>query len=79
MEKRIIERLVLKYSHFAFMEFWLGRSPLSGYEIKSTGNMTGGTVPVPLTAPAFGTMMTQYLFRRYRMWGEHKAAAVKLP
>jgi hypothetical protein len=33
----------------------------------------------PLTAPALSAMMTYYLFRWYRIWGEHKAAGVKPP
>jgi hypothetical protein len=40
--------------------------------------MKEGTVhPPPFFAPALRTMMTEYLFRSYRMRGEHKAMGMK--
>jgi hypothetical protein len=52
---------------------------LSGDEIKSTGKMKEGTMPVPPAAPALRAMMTYYLFRSYRIFGGAEAAGVKPP
>jgi hypothetical protein len=52
---------------------------LSGDEIKSTGKMKEGTMPVPPVAPALRAMMTYYLFRSYRIFWGAEAAGVKPP
>jgi len=56
--------------------FWALQILLTGYEIKNTGTMKEGTMPVP-PAPALRAIMTYYLFRSYRIcrgaqisWGE---------
>ena len=41
--------------------------------------MTEGRVPVPHTAPALIAMMTNYLFRNYRISGGAEAEVMKPP
>ena len=63
-----------KYPFFASGEFLL-----SGDEIKSTGKMKEGTVPVPPCRPGLIAMITYCLFRWYRIMGGAEAAGVKPP
>jgi hypothetical protein len=68
-----------KYPSLNFLtrSFGSGEFLLSGDEIKSTGKMKEGTVPVPLTTPALRAIMMYYLFRSYRIFGGVEAAVVK--